>query len=365
MFGSDSKTETTAENSVGLGNNVTVAGKGSVALGYQSTATEDNIISVGNDTLKRRITNVADGNLSADSTEAVTGKQLYATNEKVEANTLAIAQKADIDASNIDTTAWTEKLGTGKVQENDSNLVTGGTVFNAITAVEQNSPVKAANDAIFIGANQSDNLISVYNQNGEGRVITGVVTNPEDATSATNVGYVNAVATNMLENINGRFSETDRRMNKVGANAAALASLTPASFEGDEKWSLAASVGHYKGETAGAVGAFYRPAENVMLNVRGAVGNGENMMGAGVAVSLTKGDIPGVTKRQLAKEVISLKQNQQAMMQDREQDKQVIVEYQQKVAEQGEQIAKQNKQIANQEQQIKELIKRLEAVEKR
>ena len=64
-------------------------------------------------------------------------------------------------------------------------------------------------------------------------------------------GYVNAVATNMLENINGRFSETDRRMNKVGANAAALASLTPASCEGDEKWSLAASVGHYKGETAG------------------------------------------------------------------------------------------------------------------
>ena len=60
-----------------------------------------------------------------------------------------------------------------------------------------------------------------------------------------------------------------RKVNKVGANAAALASLTPASFEGDEKWSLAASFGHYEGQTAGAVGAFYKPAENVMLNLRG------------------------------------------------------------------------------------------------
>ena len=74
-------------------------------------------------------------------------------------------------------------------------------------------------------------------------------------------------------------------------------------FEGDEKWSLAASVGNYRSETAGAVGAFYKPAENVMMNVRGSFGTDENMVAAGVAVSLNKGDVPGVTKRQLANTV--------------------------------------------------------------
>ena len=322
LFGSNSKTEISAENSVGLGNNISVTGKNSVALGYQSTALEDNTISVGNDFLKRRIVNVLDGNLSADSSDAVTGKQLFATNEKIEENMYAILQKADKDGSNIDAIAWTQKLGTGKIEENNTNLVTGGTVYNAFVTMEQNVPVQATDEAIFIGANRSDNMISVFNQNGESRMITGVATNADDTSSAANVAYVNAVASNVLENVNGRFVETDKRMNKVGANAAALASLTPASFEGDEKWSLAAAVGHYKGETAGAVGAFYKPTENVMMNVRGAVGNGENMLGAGVAVSLTKGDIPGVTKRQLANTVNrqaeainQLQQNQQIMIQ--------------------------------------------------
>ena len=44
------------------------------------------------------------------------------------------------------------------------------------------------------------------------------------------------------------------------------------------------------------------------MNVRGSFGNNENMVGAAVSVSLSKGDIPGVTKRQLANEVILLKQ---------------------------------------------------------
>ena len=95
----------------------------------------------------------------------------------------------------------------------------------------------------------------------------------------------------------------DDRVNKVGANAAALSALTPASFEGDEKWSLAASVGNYRSATAGAVGAFYKPQENVMINVRGSFGNNENMIAGGVAVALNKGDVPGVTKRQLANAV--------------------------------------------------------------
>ena len=141
----------------------------------------------------------------------------------------------------------------------------------------------------------------------------------------------------------------DTKINRVGANAAALAALTPASFEGDEKWSLAASVGNYRGETAGAVGAFYKPTENVMVNVRGSFGNSESMVAGGVAVALTKGDIPGVTKRQLATTV-----NKQAaaivgLQQEREQDRAVI-------AAQGEQLAAQAYEIALLKAKMEEIV---------
>lgn len=306
-----SRITSTGRNGVALGNDSRVSAENAVALGYGSVADEENTLSIGNGTLKRRITNMADGILSDGSPDAVTGSQLYATNERVKANEEAITKKADVDASNIDIDKWTEKLGTGKIEEGNGGLVTGGTVYDAVTnmkdAITNASPVKVDGNTIYIGADMGGNTISVANSKGESRTITGVATNPADASSAANVGYVNAVGENIMASVNTSLHEADTKMNKIGANAAALASLTPASFEGDEKWSLAASVGHYKGETAGAVGAFYKPTENVMMNVRGAVGNGENMIGAGVAVSLNKGDIPGVTKRQLAAEVVSLK----------------------------------------------------------
>lgn len=66
-------------NNFVLGNNVTIASgvNNSVALGNNSTVSLSNEVSVGSATQKRKITNVADGEISATSTDAVTGKQLY------------------------------------------------------------------------------------------------------------------------------------------------------------------------------------------------------------------------------------------------------------------------------------------------
>ena len=75
----------------------------------------------------------------------------------------------------------------------------------------------------------------------------------------------------------------DGRINKVGANAAALAALHPLDYDASEKWSVAAGVGNYGGENAMAVGAFYRPNEDVMLNMAGSFGSGENMVNAGIS----------------------------------------------------------------------------------
>lgn len=66
-------------NNFVLGNNVTIGAgiSNSVVLGNNSTVASSNEVSVGSATQKRKITNVADGDISATSTDAITGKQLY------------------------------------------------------------------------------------------------------------------------------------------------------------------------------------------------------------------------------------------------------------------------------------------------
>lgn len=220
----------------------------------------------------------------------------------------ALNKKADKDASNIDVNAWSEKLGIGSVEEGNTGLVNGGAVYEAISRINGSDMIAADREAGSVriagnGRYDDFDVVDISKSDGSGRVLTGVATNPADKSSAANVGYVEAVGQNIANAVNDRFTRMDDRVNKVGANAAALSALTPASFEGDEKWSLAASVGNYRSATAGAVGAFYKPQENVMINVRGSFGNNENMIAGGVAVALNKGDVPGVTKRQLANAV--------------------------------------------------------------
>ena len=328
IFGSNVRS--TGRNGMALGNNSKVSAENAVALGYGSVATEENTVSVGNGTLKRRITNLADGDVSEGSSDAVTGNQLYEISEYVK-------RKAEADASNIDVDKWSEKLATGVVEEGNTGLVNGGAVYDAVNgvanAVMNASLVKTDGENLFVGGEMGGRVVSVMNKDGESRVITGVATNPEDPSSAANVGYVNTVGQAIINGMSNEFTRVNDRMNKIGANAVALASLTPASFEGDEKWSLAASAGHYKGETAGAIGAFYRPTENVMMNVRGAFGNGENMIGAGVAVSLSKGDVPGLTKRQLAVTVNKQSEVIDTLQQERDRANARLADQERRIAE--------------------------------
>lgn len=84
-------------------------------------------------------------------------------------------------------------------------------------------------------------------------------------------------------------NDLEGKVNKVGANAAAMANLRPMEFDPSSKWNIAAAIGNYGSETAAALGAFYRPNDDVMVNLSTAFGTGENMVGGGVSVRLGKG----------------------------------------------------------------------------
>ena len=215
------------------------------------------------------------------------------------------------------------------------------------------------NNTIHVGGNgryDDVDMIDISKSDGTSRIMTGVATNPDDASSAANVAYVNAIGETIVKSVNASFEQSNRKMERIGASAAAMSALTPASFEGDEKWSLSASVGNYRSETAGAVGAFYRPAENVMMNVRGSFGNDENMVAAGVAVALNKGDVPGLTKRQLAQKVDSqqLQIQQQAAVINSQAERMNVME--QNHADEMSAVKKQMEEMAKTIQSLKEKV---------
>ena len=116
--------------------------------------------------------------------------------------------------------------------------------------------------------------------NANNQKITNVAAGTEDS-DAANYGQ--------LRKVENRVDKMDSRIDKVGANAAAMANLHPLEFDEDSKWNVAAAVGNYKGETATAVGAFYRPNEDVMFNLSTTFGNDENMVGGGLSLRLGKG----------------------------------------------------------------------------
>ena len=116
--------------------------------------------------------------------------------------------------------------------------------------------------------------------------------------------------TNINNNMNsfkGDLSKMDKRIDKSVAGAAALAALHPLDFDPDAKWDFAAGYGHYRSGDAAAIGAFYRPNEDVQLSIGSTVGGDETVFNAGLSVKV--GAHNGVSRSRVAigKEVLALK----------------------------------------------------------
>ena len=144
-----------------------------------------------------------------------------------------------------------------------------------------------------------------FNQNGKiSGVAAGAIT--ADSTDAVNGSQLYKTNQEVVNNTN-RINKLGSRVNKVGAGAAALAALHPMDFDPDDKLTFSAGYGNYAGENAAAIGAYYRPDEKVMFSVAGTVGNGENMVNAGVSFALDRTNHVSNSRTALAREVIDLR----------------------------------------------------------
>ena len=359
--------EATAINSTALGMQAKATQRNSVALGAGSVdraATKETkgtihlsdgttrdfgnfagsnptgVVSVGAKDKERQVINVAAGKVSADSTDAINGSQLYSLAGEVGKNTEAISKNTQ-DIQNIQNTLDDGmKYGgdTGDVIKkklnNQVNVIGGIRDTSKLTAVDNigvvsdgtdNLKVRLAknldlgNDGSVTTGDTTINNNGVTINNGPSITKDGIdaggktisnVANGTNATDAVNKGQLDeAVRTTNSEvsRVAHGLARLDSRVNKVGANAAALAALHPQDFDPDDKWDFAAGYGNYKDAHAVAVGAFYRPNEDTMLSVGGSFGGGENMVNAGVTFKLGQKNSVGRSKVAMAKEIIDLK----------------------------------------------------------
>ena len=221
------------------------------------------------------------------------------------------ATKDDLSDGNIGIVATdTVYNDDGTVKENGKMTVKLAKDLKGLNSIESNSVTTGNttinNGGLTIKTGDANRTITMQdgNVNMGGNQIHHVAPGqaPDDA---VNVSQLNAT--------NYAVNKLDTRVNRVGANAAALAALHPLDFDPDDKWDFSAGYGHYKDANAAAVGAFYRPNEDTMFSVGGSFGGGENMVNAGISVKLGQGNHVSTSRVAMAKEIKDLKKDVAAL----------------------------------------------------
>ncbi len=136
-----------------------------------------------------------------------------------------------------------------------------------------------------------------------GKKITNVAPGTADNDAAT-VSQLRSASGDIYNELN----RLDNSTRKGIAGAAALAALHPMDFNPDDKLQFSAGVGNYRGETAAALGMFYRPDESVMFSLGGTFGNSDNLVNAGITFGLdgTRNRISR-SRTAMAKEIVELR----------------------------------------------------------
>ena len=322
------------------------------------------------------IKNVGAGKVAAGSKEAVNGNQLYEVDEKVTElgkkvakvkNTAESLKTALGDSATIkdDGSVTVTNIGdTGKdtvdaaIKAVKTEVKAGANVTVAETKGANDQPVYTVSvnkdltvDTVTTGATKVDtNGITIDNKqfvtkdgiNANDTKVTNVADGKvsKDSKDAVNgsqlytvkeniestinqkLGDINTATTNINnkidginQNMNALENRVNSRMDKAVAGSAALAALHPLDFDENDKWNVAAGYGNYRSGSAMALGAFYRPNEDTMFSIGGAMGNGQNMVNVGVSLKLGQHNGVSKSRKAMAQEIDDLKAQLQAQNQ--------------------------------------------------
>jgi len=308
---------------------------GEIKDGVRTYASDDS----GDSPLKRKNSEAMElrggadsDNLSDNNIGVVTNKQKTGFDIKLSKDLkgLTSAEIGNVSISNNIT------VGTGdkKTVITDNSVTTGNTTIN--------------NDGLTIKNEDSSKNITIQtgNVNLGGNAIhnVGEATEANDAINKAQLDRtVTAIGAGMNE-MSGRIGSLDRRVDRVGAGAAALAALHPLEYSPDAKWEVTAGLGNYRSTSAVALGAFYRPNYDTLFSIGASYGGGENMVNAGVTWRIGEGETKNYPSKQvMAQEIDTLKS--------------ALAQQNDKIESQSEQLEEQNKKIEQLMQAIEKLTK--------
>ena len=310
-FGGGNKADYTLRTSmIGINNTVTGANRAESA---------DNLVmGVGNTgTNVQHLTAIGSKNTVSDAKNTV----IVGDNRKVTgANNAVIIGSSDAVTTTTVNDAVAIGHNTDVSTEGGVALGSGSKATIAAGAVGYDISTNAASTDTSSTWKATASAVSVGDvANDVTRQITSVAAGTND-TDAVNVAQLKRIqdqitnsTTNIsqntadIKNIKGDISKLDKRVNKAVAGSAALAALHPLDFDPDAKWDFAAGYGHYHNGNAAALGAFYRPNEDVQLSVGSTVGNGETVVNAGLSVKVGAHSNVSRSRVAIGKEVLELK----------------------------------------------------------
>ena len=307
-FGGGNKADYTLRTSmIGVNNTVT---------GVRGNQSKDNLaIGVGNTGTKvQHMTVIGSKNTVSDANNTL----VFGDNRTVtSANHTVILGSSDNgttttvnDAVAVGHNTEVSAVGGAAIGSNSKAIVAAGAVgYDVLTnapSTKTSSTWVSTASAVSVG--DVDNNVT--------RQITSVAAGTND-TDAVNVAQLKLLRNNVggditniqnnITNINGNIARLDKRVNRGVAGAAALAALHPLDFDPDAKWDFAAGYGHYHNGNAAALGAFYRPNEDVQLSVGSTLGNGETVVNAGLSVKVGAHSNVSRSRVAIGKEVLELK----------------------------------------------------------
>lgn len=293
-----------ATNAVVIGTKAIVDGSNSIA---PSTGRGD--------AQYRQIQYVAAGEVSSTSTDAINGSQIQAVIDAVEGNQVLI-KKNEETIGNLNT----------KVESNTNNI---GSLQSDMAGIQES-----------IGDLRNDIAGVSGNIDGFQNDIAGIKENigslQEDMTGVKD-GIANlqgdiAGVKDDIGSLKDEIGDLNTKVeDNVGVGAAALASLHPLDYDANNKFTMSASVGNYRGTQATAFGAFYRPNENVMLSLAGSVGSGENLASLGVSFAIGKGVGPYRSQNDMTQTIETLQAENRSLKDKMNEQEQKLAELMRKV----------------------------------
>lgn len=307
-FGGGNKADYTLRTSmIGVNNTVT---------GVRGNQSKDNLaIGVGNTGTKvQHMTVIGSKNTVSDANNTlVLGDNRTVTS----ANNTVILGSSDngttttvSDAVAVGHNTEVSAVGGAAIGSNSKATVAAGAVgYDVLTnapSTKTSSTWVSTASAVSVG-DVDNNVTRQITSVGAGTNDTDAVNVAQLKLLRNNVGGDITNIQNKITNINGNIARLDKRVNRGVAGAAALAALHPLDFDPDAKWDFAAGYGHYHNGNAAALGAFYRPNEDVQLSVGSTLGNGETVVNAGLSVKVGAHSNVSRSRVAIGKEVLELK----------------------------------------------------------